>query len=536
MVDVSAYTRQSRTYEPNDPEIRGKRVRRFRLDELERFPREVRDLHRGLFRIMPELVFADDFVGKVRKVLQQYTEMDIDLWLHSMRVVGRTKLRSLIPGASFIAVIGLPPLHEKVLLEIDLRFCYRVVDALLGGRGVTVDIHRPLTEIEHGVFSFLLLKVLQLFYGDLTNPEQMAVRLEDMRNDLKSCADIVRHDDFWMVASWKMNFDLDVGYVRALMPTSLARKIVTEYPPPGSVLQQRMHERIRQRMYRLAGVTVEAPVEVGRIELSQEDIDQLDPGDIILLENCTVQLSEEGVYGTATMTIGLGENGVVHGNVGAGGHMDPPQLVFEVTQIEIRQQPREHDPQIIHGEHGNPEEVMAEYEAPPADAEGYEEDYYDEADDGSTTPDDVLDEDWGIDDEDHGEDEEYGDYEEGYAEEGYEEGYAEEGYEEGYAEDGQGQEYDEGGGEDIPIDDSDNLMEAEPLLGDMPIHVVVELGRVQLTADEVIRLRAGTLLELGRSPADPVDLVVNGKLLAKGELVEIEGALGVKILNLVKET
>ena len=42
-------------------------------------------------------------------------------------------------------------------------------------------------------------------------------------------------------------------------------------------------------------------------------------------------------------------------------------------------------------------------------------------------------------------------------------------------------------------------------------------------------------MELGRSPAEPVDLVVNGRLLAKGELVEIEGALGVKILSLVKD-
>lgn len=518
---MSAYTRQSRTYEPDDPEVRGKRVRRFRLDELERFPREVRDVHRALFKIMPELVFADDFLAKVRQVLTQYTDMDIDLWLHSMRVVPRTKLRALIPGATFIAVIGLPPLTEKVLLEVDLRFCYRVVDALLGGRGVTVDIHRPLTEIEHGVFSFLFLKVLQLFYGDLHNPEQMGVRLEDMRNDLKSCADIVRHDDMWLVASWKMNFDLDVGYVRAVMPTSLARKIVDEHPEPGSALQQRMHDRIRERMYRLAGVTVEAPVEIGRIELSPGDVEQLDPGDIILLENCHVQISDGMIHGPATMTVGLGEHGIIHGQVGAG-HGDPPQLVFEVTQIEIRQQPREHDPQIIHGEPGNPEEVMAEYEAPP-------EEYYDEADDGSTTEDDVFDEDWGIDDEDHGEDEEYGDYEEGYEEQGYEEGYEEQGYEEG------AEGYEEQPEEDIPIDDGDNLVEAEPLLGDVPIHVVVELGRVQLTADEVIRLRAGQLMELGRSPADPVDLVVNGKLLAKGELVEIEGALGVKILNLVKE-
>jgi type III secretion system YscQ/HrcQ family protein len=210
------------------------------------------------------------------------------------------------------------------------------------------------------------------------------------------------------------------------------------------------------------------------------------------------------------MLVGLGSRGVVHGEVGA----QRGQLVFSVKSIEAIEIPQEHDPQLVHGEPGNPEEVMAEYEERPED----------ESDDGSSSDDEVLDEDFGIDDENEGDDEQYEYEDEG---EQYDE-------EQAYQEEYEGQNGE--AGEDVPIDDDDNLSESEPLLGDIPIAVVVELGRVQLTADEVIRLRAGQLIELGRSPTDPVDLVVNGKLLAKGELVEIEGALGVKLLNLVKET
>jgi flagellar motor switch protein FliM len=126
----------------------------------------------------------------------------------------------------------------------------------------------------------------------------------------------------------------------------------------------------------------------------------------------------------------------------------------------------------------------------------------------------AYDEDYGLDDENDGDDEEYAD-EQGYGEQ---EGYGEEGaYEE----------------EPDPPGD-DNLEQVEALLGDIPMVLMVELGRVQLTADEIIRLRPGQLIELGRAPTDPVDLVVGGKLVAKGELVEIDGALGVKLLNLAK--
>ncbi len=527
VIDASAYTRQSRTYEPEDPDLRGKRVKPFRLDELQRVPREFRDLHKAMHLLMPEAVFDPGFMDQIRALIQKHTNMDVDLWLNSIRVLKRTQLRATIPGHTCIAVIGLEPTGDKLLLEIDMAFTYRVIDQLLGGHGISIDIHRPLTQIEQGVFSYLLLKALALFQTDMFHGEQVALRLEDIRNDLKSCADIIRHDDFWLCAAWKMNFDLDVGYVRMLLPTSLARRVVPERPPAESALAERIRERIRQRMNRLAGVTVCASIEIGAIELSPNDVDALDPGDIILLDECLVeQLDAHGVSGAARMHIGLGQNGIVHGQLSLQEEGDDAQVVFEVAHIEVINTPSSHDPHEAHGEHANPEEAMAEYED-----EGYVEQPYQENCGGPVYALDVQDEDWGIDDQNAGGDEEYGDYEENYEEGGEDGEYAEE-----YAEGEEGQDYEQAGpAEEVAIDDSDNLAEAEPLLGDIPINVTVELGRVQLTADEVIRLRSGHLMELGRSPADPVDLVVNGKLLAKGELVEIEGSLGVKILSLMKE-
>jgi flagellar motor switch protein FliM len=455
--------------------------------------------------------------------------MDIDLWLHSVRLLKRNELRALIPGVTFIAIVGLAPLSEKILLEVDLRFVYRVVDQLLGGNGIAIDIHRPLTEIEQGVFSYVVLKVLALFQEHVVSPDQVAIRLEDMRHDMRSVADIVRHEDHWVCASWKMNFDLDVGYIRVLAPASLARRVLSQPPPRDAPIMKRMHDRIRKRMARLSGVTVNASVEAGRIELSRADLEALDPGDIVLLDGSGIEIKNGALSGEAVMTIGLGRRGtlkgVVHSKGQPGMRREDQKVVFEVTKIDIAETPPEHDPVVHHGEPGNPEEVIAEYE----DSRGS-----DQSNDGAQRSDDLYDEDWGIDDENAGEDEQYEDGEgEGeYGEKGYDDEDASEHPTGGHA-------GGRGGGpsrDNVPIDDSDNLAEAEPLLGDIPIAVVVELGRVQLTADEVIRLRAGQIIELGRSPADPVDLVVAGRLLAKGELVEIEGALGVKLLSLVKDS
>lgn len=473
---------------------------------------------------MPEAALGRDFIARVRDVLHRYTSMDIDLWLHSVQVLNRSQLRALIPGVTLIHVIGLAPLSEKILFEVDLRFVYRVVDRLLGGNGLAIDIHRPLTEIEQGVFSYLALKVLALFYEQgVASPEQVAIRLEDMRSDLKSVADIVRHEDTWLCASWKMNFDLDVAYLRALVPASLARRALGQPPPADAAVVGRIHQRIRSRMQRLAGIRVDCIIQAGQIELTRADFRALDPGDIVLLDQAMIALQNGEPAGQCAMRIGLGRRGLVHGllrSVGRpGARREEKQLVFEVAMIETTVTPPDHDPVMHHGEMGNPEDVIAAYE----DGQDGEE-----ADDGPALPGELFDEDFGIDDENEGDDEQYEEGEQ-YEGEQYEEGaYDEQGY-------GEEQAYQDGGhgGQEAPADD--NLAEAEPLLGDVPIAVVVEIGRVQLTADEVIRLRAGQIIELGRSPADPVDLVVAGKLLAKGELVEIDGALGIKILSLVKE-
>lgn len=78
----------------------------------------------------------------------------------------------------------------------------------------------------------------------------------------------------------------------------------------------------------------------------------------------------------------------------------------------------------------------------------------------------------------------------------------------------------------------DNLAETEGLLRDVDASVAVELGRIRMTTAQVIRLRKGQMLRLARSPTDPVDLVVNGKLFAKGELIEVDGELGVRLTQL----
>src|SRR5205085_7866999 len=71
---------------------------------------------------------------------------------------------------------------------------------------------------------------------------------------------------------------------------------------------------------------------------------------------------------------------------------------------------------------------------------------------------------------------------------------------------------------------------------DAPLVVRVELGAVTMSAREWAALRAGDVIGLGRRVSGPVVLRIAGTVVARGELVDIEGELGVRIRDQVKST
>lgn len=72
------------------------------------------------------------------------------------------------------------------------------------------------------------------------------------------------------------------------------------------------------------------------------------------------------------------------------------------------------------------------------------------------------------------------------------------------------------------------------LLADVEVQLAVQLGRVRLPLRELLTLDTGSVVELDRSAESPVDVLVNGTLVARGEVVVIEGEFGVRITSIVE--
>jgi len=71
------------------------------------------------------------------------------------------------------------------------------------------------------------------------------------------------------------------------------------------------------------------------------------------------------------------------------------------------------------------------------------------------------------------------------------------------------------------------------LVMDVPVSLTIELGSCQLPMKEVLQLNIGSVVQLDKPADAPVELSVNGKLIARGEVVVVEDRFGVKITEVV---
>ena len=73
------------------------------------------------------------------------------------------------------------------------------------------------------------------------------------------------------------------------------------------------------------------------------------------------------------------------------------------------------------------------------------------------------------------------------------------------------------------------------LIKDVPLEVTVELGRTSKSIKDILEFAPGTIVELNKIAGEPIDILVNGKNVAKGEVVVIEESFGVRITEIIKD-
>ncbi len=89
----------------------------------------------------------------------------------------------------------------------------------------------------------------------------------------------------------------------------------------------------------------------------------------------------------------------------------------------------------------------------------------------------------------------------------------------------------------MPDESVGNAGDAQPkklnLLLDVPLDLSVELGRARMSIQDLLNMSPGSVVELDKIAGEPLDLMVNGRLVARGEAVVVNDKFGVRITDIV---
>lgn len=425
----------------------GKPWRPFTFTRLEKVSRNETRLTRRLKWLTPRAEAVEALGTRLKGIF----DTQVAFAQESVRVLAPAELRRHLSEPTFLSFL-VPGSHRgRAVLEVELSLAHAAMDLLLGGAGETVGL-RPLTDIEEGVASFVILEALKALAPGM-DPGQPKLRLEGVARGVDEAAARLGEEGLVLVVQLRARLGSQEGMVRLFVPSG-----VLDVMEPAQVAEQRravLQAEARAHLPRLALVRTWLRAEIGHAEISAQDLSSLRVKDVVLVDALSAR-PDRGEEGTARLCLGLARRGYLGAQVA----VENGQYQARITEVVLGEQPllRRSGP--------------SESDEAAAEALGESGASGDEFTDPERRN---------------------------------------------------------------PLAESgalDDRMDAGDLLGDIPLQISVELARVPVTADQVVALRVGQVVELHRAPGEPVDLSVNGKVIARGELVEVEGQLGVRIISL----
>ena len=82
--------------------------------------------------------------------------------------------------------------------------------------------------------------------------------------------------------------------------------------------------------------------------------------------------------------------------------------------------------------------------------------------------------------------------------------------------------------------DDDAIYHSSKFIEDVPLLIIAEIGRTQISVQKVLNLKKGNLVEFNKIVGEPMDVVVGGRLMARGEIVVVNERYGVRISEVTR--
>ncbi|MDO8644505.1 MAG: hypothetical protein Q7S00_06030 [bacterium] len=264
----------------------------------------------GLLASLPKLGFAERLRAHLQSELSNYLGLTVKLRLADTASVSFKEISSqYLSQKSLLALISLAPVPGRVVLELDPTLAFVSVDQLLGGEakeeGFERVVKQKASDIDQGVLSYLLLKIISAVYRFCGASATVHFRLEEIVTGTEKLKPFFKEEEKALLFSYHVGLDDKVGFVRLLVPSSVAQKLSSSV---SSVSTEKEEEALLERLARYDFLKTELRAVGGTTMLKGEEIEKLEKGDIILLDETRVKLGpKKNLEGEVMVRVGDGK-------------------------------------------------------------------------------------------------------------------------------------------------------------------------------------------------------------------------------------
>lgn len=263
----------------------------------------------------------------IRTTLVKHLGPDVMLFLDDIAVTTSGTFAGGVGEAATIAVIGMPPLLEKIYLQIDQGIVGMVIDRLLGGTGRRGVEPIPLTETEQGVLQYLVMDLLAALHAAAGPETPFHFRFERFIRHAVELGDLLPPRESVALCTWRCGLSDTIGIIRLAIPDSFAVAARLPERSQGDLAVLATQRR------RFANERLPVWVEAGRCALTPTDLVALEVGDVVLFDQTELTLRDARPSGRVMLRLGQGTHGGIRCALAAGETMQCAVEDFEESEV-----------------------------------------------------------------------------------------------------------------------------------------------------------------------------------------------------------
>ncbi len=279
-------------------------IKPYQFEGLKKLRARDLQIEEALLSYLPFQLEDTPIKNAIEDFLSQQFREEAKISFEKIEETSLKHFMQTLPEQCVLGQFSVQPLESKAFVLFDTTFIYGLIHKLLGAKGETPVEMRSLSVLEEGVFEFIVLKVLSLFYNANNQNSAVQFRLETLHQGLKTLAPFQKLETPLVLVKLKIQLGQQSSYLAVALPHPLVEGLFLKTKKYSDDWLLQWNQSCLKKLSAMSYVKTQVTAEIGSVTLTIAEKNQLEKGDVILFDQTQCHFSDEILSGNVLVKIG----------------------------------------------------------------------------------------------------------------------------------------------------------------------------------------------------------------------------------------